>query len=157
MARVAVPHDRARSFEKQYLEVLEAKWQSKAKSAKVHPGECVWYLDWWQEVRASSFDELLTEIRKGPQTPKKLSVLQRVQALKLYVQLVAVSGRGNWISKTIISPFPREILDIYRKQFEEEDAEDDRLALLTEEERDKELDSLLKDLEQEEGFFKLEL
>jgi hypothetical protein len=119
------------------------------KNAK--PEDLDWSFDWCQRISGGcSFADMLKDISK-PKPPRP-SVQERMAEVipNLLVHLAASIGR--WWGRTEQIPVPEEVLDSYRKGFENDDAEHLRFNALPKQEQDREVNEAIFQLSKSPGF-----
>jgi|APSaa5957512622_1039677.scaffolds.fasta_scaffold92246_2 hypothetical protein len=128
-----------------FAEAKAKKAKSKAKSASAPLEECKWILCIAERIDGPiPWDETL-----------KQAMARRIP--RLLVHLQASYGRGWWNAATSISPTSDVVVEVIKKQEEENAAEKARVAALTDTEREGEIQEALSALRGSPGFMGLQV
>lgn len=122
-----------------------------SKHKKAKPEELSWYFDWCQRITGEgSFGDMLMAASKPP--PPRPTVQEKMAEVipNLFVSLTARIGR--WMGQTERIPVPEEVLEFYRKNYEQEDAEYKRFHSLSKKEQDRETNEAIAQLSKSPGF-----
>jgi hypothetical protein len=143
------------------LSLSEAQTHSKefekiVKHIKVDPQDIKWGYFICVEVSGCSFQDVLDEMSSNePIQPKTLQ-----ERLDDIIPNVGCSLYGKYKRKSkyiSLEVVPEKVIDYYRELFEKDIEEETRIASLTPEEHQKEIEGLLAELRKDPGFMEFRI
>lgn len=138
-------------------EVVHKLRQGKSKQRNASPSDMKWSLEWAQMIPGGGFN--LTDIISGrvPRpAPKPETAEGRWEQVRQNIGASLAGSIGRWWWSVKIQEVPEEIRNQYITKYEEDIAEEHRVAGLTDEERDAETEALLNQL-RGPGFMELRI
>lgn len=129
----------------------------KSKDKNTDPATWRWTYSWATRIEATTLERLF---REGPKDRTKMTAEQRTAdevMRSLPVWLMGTPPNRRTCGRADLEPtyFPDEARDRILKAFEEQVAEEQRMASLTDEQRQAEVEGLLKQLRKGTGFMEL--
>jgi hypothetical protein len=129
------------------------KGKSKEKNSK--PEEFEWCFDCSVEGRAYQFNDILNaQADRAKEDAMTIEQKLKDYASRCHVYISASKGRW-WGSDNTRITIPPEIIEAQRKQYEADQKEKTRIANLTPEQKDSEIEQLLKRLRGTPGFIEI--
>ena len=118
--------------------------KSKSKSAGTPLKDCNWRYSWGMKIKILPFDQL------AEQNELPVQEQMKIEEAKVHVLLEATAGHGRWA--TVLKHVPPEISLILLEGIEADIAETQRLAAMSAEEAEAEVEQNLTELSKSPGF-----
>lgn len=147
-------------FPKEVDLILKKLRKSSSKEKNRSVEELTWEFTWAQRIKAFSFAEMITQQRE--KTFGEIYEVATRENVRIFLDdsiMWRVGARiGRWVASG--SPqdsrkAPDEIIDLYVKTFNDQIAERKRIAALTPEEKQAEVEAALKALRDQPGFVEI--
>jgi len=139
------------AYPKETAEAVAELRKSRSKHRKTDPSTLPWEFSWGVEVKAHSFADLLSgKAQQDAVDRDKMSLNERVQD-EVKRTKVSIGVAGRYYAK--LPDVPQPIVDGIVKGHEARIAEEQRIASLTPEQRQAEVNDALRQLGGGRGFF----
>jgi hypothetical protein len=149
--RLAITYQSAlERYPKQVAEILAKLQSGKSREKGAKPEELDWHFDWCVRITgAYTFNEMIENIGKKEE-PK--SIDEQVKEYEQNCSVCLTATKGRWVGYSSLIPVPPEILESCRKGHEQQEADKKRFDALTPEQKNAEVNGLLKQLGRSKGF-----
>lgn len=160
--KVSISFEQAQSRYPDLVEkVLSDLRRGKSKEKNREASELAWSLEWEQHIKVMSFREMLESVgQPSDNFSDRYAVATRENVLE-YLRdsilwgLFAQVGRWKGYVSSTSTTLPNEILDVYIQSYQEDINEKQRIAALTPEERQSEIQECLRKLRKSPGFVEM--
>lgn len=160
--KLQIPYTEAKAKFPSEMELIMERLR-KSSSINKHWGETelAWEYNWGQRLQGLSFQDVVAGKREKT-FPELHSYADRDNVRTFLGDSInwSITGRaGKWCSHSLAQEgnIPLEILDLYVKMYTDQIAEQKRIAGLTPEEKQAEVEATLKALRRSPGFVELNL
>lgn len=148
MAKIDISESQAKTHTEAY----------NAISKKLGGSDIKWRYEWCQVIQSTNIEDIISgKANEVAFNERNRDIETRLKDVEKNIHCGLYGTKGRKRHSVSLDKVPVEVMNVYRKSYEQDEIEEKRIASLTEEERQKEVQDILRQLSGMGGFMTIHM